>query len=410
MNHSSLQHIRVVDLSRVLAGPTCTQILGDLGADIIKIERPDSDEGRGGDETRFWGPPFVEDEQGNETTESAYYLCANRNKRSVAIDISKPEGQEIVHKLLESADVLVHNFKAHGLDKYGLGYDDIHKRHPHIIYCAISGFGQDGPLSREPGYDFLVQALGGLMASTGEPDGQPMKVGVALSDIMTGLYSVIGILAALHARNETGKGQLVDLSLLDCTIAGMANIAQYYLTSGNLAPRLGNAHSTIVPYQAFETSDGHVIVAIGNDRQFKRFAGALNHPEWAEDERFKTNSDRVRHREELVPLIIEEMKTKTTDQWVKLLQEIDVPGGPVNTMDQTFAMDQVKHRKMQVALDHPLSPAPVQLIGSPLKLSETPVTYKKAPPTLGQHNHEILSELLNFSEEEITKLRDAGII
>lgn len=405
MSKSPLHNIRVIDLSRVLAGPACTQILGDLGADVIKIERPNQ-----GDETRFWGPPFVEDKNGKETSESAYYLSANRNKRSIAVDISKPEGQGIIHKLLKDADILIHNFKAHGLDKYGLGFDDIHKRHPHIIYCAISGFGQEGPMADEPGYDFLVQALGGLMAATGEPDGMPMKVGVALSDVMTGLYSCIGIMAALKARDDTGKGQLVDMALLDCTLAGMVNLAQYYLTSCKTAPRVGNAHSTIVPYQVFATGDGHIILAVGNDRQFKRFCDAVGKSEWVEDSRFATNSNRVRNRDELVPLLETVMLTKSTDEWVALLSEINVPGGPVNTLDQTFDMEQIKHREMVIQKDHPLTDKPVKMVGSPIKLSDTPVSYKKAPPTLGQHTEDILRDLLGMDDGEIDDLKKKEIL
>ena len=285
MTQNTLDNIRVLDLSRVLAGPSCTQILGDLGADIIKIERPGH-----GDDTRKWAPPYLKDTDGHDTNESAYYLSANRNKRSLAVDLTTEAGQDLIHKLLEKSDVLIENFKTGNLARYGLSYNQIKDRHPHLIYCSITGFGQNGPLSTEPGYDFLAQAMSGLMAITGEPDGEPMKIGVALSDVMTGLYAAVGILSALHARTTTGKGQHVDLALLDCTLAGMVNIAQYYLTSGNLAPRLGNAHSTIVPYQCFAASDGYLIIAVGNDRQFKRLADFIGKPEWTNDERFSTNA------------------------------------------------------------------------------------------------------------------------
>lgn len=402
---TALENIRVIDLSRVLAGPFCTQILGDLGADVIKIERPHI-----GDETRYWGPPFLKDIEGNDTSESAYYLSANRNKRSLTVDITTPEGQEIVHALLENADVMIQNFKAGGLEKYGLGYEQIKERHPHIIYCHVTGFGQTGPMSNDPGYDFLVQALGGLMASTGDNGAPPMKVGVALSDVITGLFGCIGILSALHARKETGKGQLVDTALLDCTVSSMVNLAQYFLTSNKTAPRLGNAHSTIVPYQAFETQDGHIILTIGNDRQFARFCEAIDKHEWTEDERFSTNSARVIHRDILVPQIEEIMRGKQTADWVALLKSCNVPGGPVNTMDQVFAMEQIEQRDMKIKMPHEKAAHDIDLVGSPLKLSETPVQYSHAPPHLGQHTDDILSDILSYSDDQITALKKDGII
>jgi crotonobetainyl-CoA:carnitine CoA-transferase CaiB-like acyl-CoA transferase len=393
-----LQGIRVIDLSRVLAGPAATQILGDLGADVIKIERPGA-----GDDTRKWGPPFLKDAAGNDTAESAYYLSANRNKRSVAIDITTKQGQEVIHRLLEKSDVMIENFKTGNLEKYGLSYEQVKARHPHIIYCSITGFGQTGPQAAEPGYDFLAQALSGLMAITGAPGGEPMKAGVALSDVMTGLYAVIGILAALHHRTKTGKGQMIDLALTDCTLAGMVNVAQYYLTSGKLAPRLGNAHSTIVPYQAFETKDGYVIVAVGNDAQFRRFAEYLG-MNWTNDPRFATNQKRVENRAMLVPLLNTAMKERTTAAWVRAFQEIDVPVAPVNTMEQAFAMEQTQARQMEIEMKHPLASAPVRLVGSPLKLSETPVDYRLAPPPCGHDTAEVLKELLGMDEAAITAL------
>lgn len=394
----ALDGIRVLDLSRVLAGPACTQILGDLGADIIKIERPGD-----GDDTRKWGPPFMKDKAGKDTAESAYYLSANRNKQSVAIDITTTEGQDLIHRLLEQSDILIQNFKTGGLEKYGLGYDDIRARHPHVIYCAITGFGHTGPLASEPGYDFLAQAMGGLMAITGVSDGEPMKAGVALSDIITGLYAAIGILAALHKRQETGKGQFIDVALLDCTIASMTNIAQYYLTSGALAPRLGNAHSTIVPYQVFKTADGHVVIAIGNDTQFARFA-TFAEKGWAQDERYATNRNRVLNRDSLVPEIAALVEKRTTDDWVQSLQDIDVPVSPVNTMAQTFAMEQTQARGMKIRMDG------MDLVGSPLKLSDTPVSYRHMPPALGRDTGDVLGSLLNLTAEEITALRKKTII
>lgn len=406
---SALENITIVDLSRVLAGPACTQILGDLGANVIKIERPGHGNG-GGDDTRKWGPPFLKDKDGNNTTESAYYLSANRNKRSVAVDLTTPEGQEIIHKLLEKADILIENFKTGGLAKYGLDFDSIHKKHPHIIYASITGFGQNGPNASEPGYDFLAQAMGGLMACTGEPDGQPMKVGVALSDIMTGHYATIGILAALQHRAQTGKGQHIDVSLLDCTLASMTNLAQYYLTSGKTAPRLGNAHSTIVPYQAFEASDGYIIIAVGNDRQFGRLAKALNHGEWVEDERFATNSARIANRDILCPLIAAEIAGKNMAHWISLLQDVDVPVAPVNDMASVFANPQIKAREMAIEMDHMGSGRKVKLVGSPLKLSGTPVVYNRAPPVCGQDTDNVLKEQLGMNDADIKALKDKGII
>lgn len=399
LSNGALSHIRVLDLSRVLAGPFCTQILGDLGADILKIERPLE-----GDDTRKWGPPFMKDENGENTTESAYYLSTNRSKRSLAIDIKTKDGQALIHKLLEKCDVLIENFKTGGLDKFGLGYEQIKERHPHIVYCSITGFGHTGPMAADAGYDFLAQGLSGLMANTGAPNKEPTKVGVALSDIMTGLYAAIGILAALQAREKNGQGQHVDLALLDCTLSSMTNIAQYYLTSGQTAPRVGNAHSTIVPYQAFEAQDGYIILAIGNNTQFQRFCACINKEEWAQDERFATNSARVTNRETLVPMIRDVIATQTQEYWLSLLPERNIPCGPVNTMDQVFDMEQIEAREMKIAMDHPMGDGQIDLVGSPLKLSETPVSYTQAPPYLGQHTHEILQDILQLSAEEIEGL------
>jgi len=402
---SSLEDIRVLDLSRVLAGPVCTQILGDLGAEVIKIERPGH-----GDDTRKWGPPYLQDDAGNDTTESAYYLSCNRNKKSVTIDIKTDEGQKLIHRLIEKSDVLIHNFKVGNLRQYGLDYDQLKDNHSHLIYCAISGYGQTGPLAAEPGYDFLAQALGGLMANTGGPDMPPTKVGVALSDVMTGLYSAIGILSALHHREKTGQGQMIDLSLLDCTLAGMTNIAQYYLTSGTLAPRRGNAHSTIVPYQAFEAEDGYLVLAVGNDSQFARLADALDQKSWITDERFATNDARVRHRDDLTPQIENIIKTRNVSDWTRLFYEIDVPAAPVQNMDEVFTMDQIKDRQMKLSMPHPAKSDPVDLVGSPLKLSETPVTYRHAPPMLGADTQDILTEILEITAEDIQGLKKRKII
>lgn len=401
----ALSGLRVLDLSRILAGPYCTQILGDLGADVIKIEKPFA-----GDDTRFWGPPFLKDADGNDTGESAYYLSINRNKSSAAIDISHPKGQDVLRRLIAQSDVMIENFKAGGLQKYGLGYPQLRETHPRLIYCSITGFGQEGPLAHEPGYDFLAQAMSGLMASTGEPDAPPMKTGVAVSDILTGLNAAIGILAALQAREKTGRGQVIDVALTDCTLSAMTNLAQYYLTSGKPAPRLGNAHSTIVPYQAFAAADGHLIVAVGNDAQFRRFCEAVDRPQWAADPRYRKNTDRVAHRDSLVPLIADIMRGQTIDNWLEILRGADVPCGPVNTMDRVFAMDQTKARSMEIAMEHDLAATPVKLTGSPLKFSATPVQYGRAPPYLGQHTRVVLEKYLAMDAAEIETLAQERVI
>jgi crotonobetainyl-CoA:carnitine CoA-transferase CaiB-like acyl-CoA transferase len=401
----SLEGIRVLDLSRVLAGPLCTQILGDLGAEIIKIEKPGE-----GDDTRLWGPPFLKYQEGQDTTESAYYLSANRNKKSVAIDLKHPEGQALIHRLIAQSDILIENFKVGGLEKYGLGYAQLKTQYPSLIYCSITGFGQNGPLASEPGYDFLAQGMGGLMTATGTASGPPTKAGVAVSDVMTGLYAAIGILAALQHREKTGAGQMVDVALLDCTLSAMTNIAQYYLTSGQIAPRVGNAHSTIVPYQDFESVDGHIIIAVGNNGQFARLCQAIGKIEWAEDARFKTNQARLKNRDVLVPLLADILKTKTTADWLALMLDADVPAGPVNRMDEVFAMKQIQAREMQITLPHGLTGKDISLVGSPLKLSETPVSYALAPPVLGQHTDAVLKALLHLDADNLKALRDKGVI
>lgn len=402
---SSLDGIRVLDLSRVLAGPVATQILGDLGAEIIKIEKPGE-----GDDTRQWGPPYLKDKDGNDTRESAYYLSCNRNKKSVTVDISTPEGQKIIHALAARSDILIHNFKVGGLEKYGLGFGAMHAAHPHLIYTAISGFGQDGPLAGEPGYDLMAQAMGGLMGHTGADGGEPTKAGVALVDVMTGLYAVIGSLAALRAREKTGKGQMVDLALLDVTLASMTNIAQYYLTSGAAPKRYGNAHSTIVPYQSFEAKDGHLVIAVGNDRQFRKFAGVLGKAEWADDPRFARNAARVANRDILVPLIGDVLATRTVDDWVALMRGIDVPAAPVNSIDKVFDIEQIQARGMEIEMNYPQNPSPVKLVGSPFHLSDTPVSYRLPPPVMGAHTEEVLGGLAGLSKAELADLRGKKII
>ena len=404
MSEQSLKSIRVLDLSRVLAGPYATQMLGDLGAEIIKVERPGF-----GDDTRKWGPPFLEDADGDTTQESAYYLSCNRNKRSIAVDITSDEGQRIIHDLIEKSDILIENYKVGGLKKYGLDYESLKDKHPRLVYCSISGFGQEGPLAKEPGYDFLAQGMAGLMACTGEPEEAPMKVGVALSDIMTGMNAVIGILAALRHRDQTGEGQHVDVALTDCTLAALTNIAQYYLTSGDIAPRLGNAHSTIVPYQAFEAADGYLIIAVGNDSQFARFAKHLG-KNWDEDVRFQTNSARVQNRDALIPDIKAALKAKTVEAWLDDFHEIDVPCAPVNTMDQVFAMEQTQARDMQISMHHEGAQRDINLVGNPIKMSKTPASYRHAPPTCGQDSNAILKELLDLDDASIAQLKASQII
>lgn len=384
----ALSHIRVLDLSRILAGPWASQILGDLGADVVKVENP-----AGGDDTRHWGPPYMAGADGQATQESAYFLCANRNKRSVAVDMKTPEGQAILRELARDCDVVIENFKVGGAAKYGLDYASLSALNPGLVYCSITGFGQTGPLASRPGYDFLVQAMGGLMSITGAPDGEPgagpQKVGVALTDIMTGLYAVIGIQAALAERERSGLGQHVDLALLDVTAATLANQATNYLVGGLNPTRLGNAHPNIVPYQSFVARDGHLIVAVGNDGQFRRYVEVLGCPELADDPRFAGNRDRVLNRDALVPLLQARMLERDKAEWLRLLEAAGVPAGPINTVAEVFAEPQLQARDMQVNVPHPLNPG-LQLVGNPIRLSRTPVQYRSAPPTLGQHSAELL--------------------
>ena len=387
----ALSHIKVLDLSRALAGPWASQILADLGAEVIKIERPDV-----GDDTRTWGPPFLKDRDGADTAESAYYLCTNRGKQSVCIDMKTEEGCKKIRELADQSDVVLENFKVGGTKQFGLDYETLSARNPKLVYCSITGFGQNGPDKDRPGYDFLVQAMGGLMSVTGQPDGSdgagPQKVGVALTDIMTGLYATIGILAALTERDRSGLGQYVDLALLDVTAATLANQASNYLVGGLVPTRLGNAHPNVVPYQSFVAADGHLIVAVGNDAQFARFANALGCPELSEDSRFVTNRARVDHRDALIPLLQRKMLDRSKDEWLHILEEVKVPAGSINSIDEVFAEPQIQAREMQVELPHPHDPH-LQLVGNPIKLSRTPVCYDRPPPTLGEHTLEILQRL-----------------
>ncbi|WP_114638540.1 CaiB/BaiF CoA transferase family protein [Polynucleobacter necessarius] len=404
----ALSHIRVLDLSRVLAGPWCAQNLADLGADVIKVERPGS-----GDDTRHWGPPFVKDAQGGETEESAYFICINRNKRSITVDISKPGGQEIIRQLVAQSDVVLENYKVGDLAKYGLDYQSLQQVKPDLVYCSITGFGQTGPYSHRPGYDFIVQGMGGFMSVTGEADGvtgsSPQKAGVAIADIFTGMYASTAILAAIIHRDQTGEGQYIDMSLLDTQIAVMANVSSAYLSSGEVPRRLGNASSTIVPYQTFPTSDGWIIVAAGNDGQFRHFVTAGGQAHLADHPRYISNPLRVAHRDELVPLLEEMTRKKTKNEWINLLEQANVPCGPINNFKEAFENEQVIARGVQIEVPHATA-GKMKLVASPMRLSKTPTEVRMAPPTLGQHTDEILREQLHLDAKAIEQLHQKGIV
>jgi crotonobetainyl-CoA:carnitine CoA-transferase CaiB-like acyl-CoA transferase len=403
----SLTGVRVLDLSRVLAGPWCTQTLADLGADVIKVERPGS-----GDDTRGWGPPYLKDETGADTSEAAYYLGANRNKRSIAIDIASPAGQQLIRKFASQADVLVENFKVGDLARYGLDAQTLMAVNPGLVVCSITGFGQTGPYRERAGYDYAVQGLGGLMSVTGErdalPGGGPQKVGVAVADLFTGLYSAVAILAALRHRDATGQGQVIDMALLDTQVAMLANLGANYLCTGKAPGRMGNAHQNIVPYQTFEASDGHLILAVGNDSQFAKFCDIADRADWAQDPRFVRNADRVRHREVLVPQISAVLKTRPRDEWLRRLERAHVPCGAINNLAETFADPQVQAREMTIGMPHPLTDD-LRLVASPLKLSVTPVAYRRAPPLLGEHTRELLREA-GCDELQIEALLSEGVV
>ncbi|HGA2320878.1 TPA: CaiB/BaiF CoA-transferase family protein [Pseudomonas putida] len=404
----ALSHLRVLDLSRVLAGPWSGQILADLGADVIKVERPGS-----GDDTRAWGPPFLKDARGENTSEAAYYLSANRNKRSVTIDFTQPEGQRLVRELAAKSDIVIENFKVGGLAAYGLDYPSLKAINPKLIYCSITGFGQTGPYAKRAGYDFMIQGLGGLMSLTGRPDGEegagPVKVGVALTDILTGLYSTVAILAALAYRDQHGAGQHIDMALLDVQVACLANQAMNYLTTGNPPRRLGNAHPNIVPYQDFPTADGDFILTVGNDGQFRKFAEVAGQPQWADDPRFATNKQRVANRAELIPLIRQATVFKTTAEWVSQLEAAGVPCGPINDLAQMFQDPQVLARGLAVTMPHALAGS-VPQVASPIRLSETPVEYRRAPPLLGEHTEAVLGDVLGMDADAVGRLRSAGVL
>jgi crotonobetainyl-CoA:carnitine CoA-transferase CaiB-like acyl-CoA transferase len=394
-----LTGLRVLDLTRVLAGPTCTQMLGDLGAEVIKIERPEA-----GDDTRGFAPPFVPN-----TKESAYFVGVNRNKKSVTLDIAKPEGQAIIHKLLEHCDILVENFKVGALAKYGLGYEQLAKTHPRLIYCSITGFGQTGPYAPRPGYDALIQAMGGVMSLTGEPNGSPQKVGVPVADLFAGLYGCIGILAAVNHRNNTGQGQQIDIGMLDTHVAWLANQGMNYLATGENPVRLGNQHPNIAPYQEFPTKDGYLILAVGNDPTFERFCKAFGQEALLADPRFATNPIRVQNRQLVTDTLTPVMKSKTTAEWIDALEALKIGCGPINTLEQVFADPHVQAREMVVEMAHG-SGETVKVIANPVKLSATPPSYRSAPPVLGEHTEDVLASVLKMSTSDIAALREKGIL
>ncbi|MDH2512229.1 CaiB/BaiF CoA-transferase family protein [Acinetobacter baumannii] len=402
----ALNGIRVLDLSRVLAGPWCGQILADLGAEVIKIERP-----KVGDDTRSWGPPWMKDDSGQDTQEAAYYQSTNRNKLSVAIDIANPDGQELIKALIQDTDVVIENYKAGSLKKYGLDYESLSAINPKLVYCSITGFGQTGPRAEEPGYDFIIQGMGGLMSVTGErddlPGGGPQKVGVAFSDLATGLYSTIAIQAALLNRHVTGLGQYIDMALLDVQIATMANQGMNYLLSGNIPKRYGNAHANIVPYQVFKASDRDFIIACGNDTQFIQLCRSIGLPDLPNDARFARNADRIKHRDEIIGILQTHFLTKTADEWVDAIYAAKVPVGVINNLEQAFQEPQVIAREMLVEMNHPQREK-LKVIGSPIKLSRTPVEYKTAPPLLGEHTQAVLGRIV--SSEKLAELKEKGVI
>ncbi|MEV5116699.1 CaiB/BaiF CoA transferase family protein [Peribacillus frigoritolerans] len=392
----ALSRIKVLDLSRVVAGPVCTSILGDLGADIIKVEGPDFL-----DETRAWFPPDIEDI-------SLYYMAVNRNKRAITVNLKTKEGIQIIKKLIQESDVIVENFKTGTMERLGLGYEDLKALNPKIIHCSITGFGHTGPYKQLPGYDFLAQAMSGFMSVNGTSNGEPVKAGVAMADLYAGLYAIISILAALEARNQTGRGQHCDISLMDSMVASLLNIGTGFLNTGNLPKRYGNQHPTLVPYQNFQTKDKEIIIAVGNDRQFQRFCSLINTEELPQDERFATANARIIYREELIPKLQEVILTKTADKWLTLFQENNIPCGPINTLDRVFTDEQVLERQMIQEVEHPIVGI-VKLLGSPIKLSDTPVTIERHPPLHGEHTEEVLLEL-GYDKQEIESFMEDKVI
>ncbi len=402
-----LSNIRVLDLTRVLAGPWATQLLADFGAEVIKIEKPGT-----GDDTRGWGPPFITNADGSRG-DAAYFLSCNRGKWSVCVDMAKPEGQKIIRDLAATSDIVIENFKVGGLKKYGLDHESLRSAHPRLIYCSITGFGQEGPYAQRAGYDFMIQGMAGIMSITGQPDGapgaEPMKVGVAFADIFTGLYAVIGILGALYHRERTGEGQYIDMALLDSQVAVLANQALNYLVGGKAPTRLGNAHPNIVPYQTFQTSDGFIIIAVGTDRQFKEYCRIIGVSDLAADPRFMTNRGRVENRAALIPLLVEPMKARTTSEWVEALESAAVPCGPINTIDHVFENPQVLARGLQIGLTRS-DGVQVPGVANPIQMSGTPIEYDKPPPMLGDGTERVLGEILGLSAARISELRQAGIV
>ena len=411
---SALPHIKVLDLSRVLAGPWCTQMLADLGADVIKVEKP-----KEGDDTRHWGPPFLQDAEGKDTEHATYFTACNRNKRSVTIDMAKPEGQALIRQMAASSDVLVENFKVGGLAKYGLDYESLKAINPRLIYCSITGFGQDGPYAERAGYDLMIQAMSGMMSITGNPEGTPgggpLRVGVALTDLFTGVYACSAILAAIEVRHRTGVGQYIDMALLDVGMAILANQAAGFLNTGKVPQRQGNSHPSLVPYQSLPTQDGAMLLAVGNDGQFARFCEAAAQPQWAHDPRYATNTLRVANRESLIPQIEAVTRTRTTAQWVALLEHKAVPCGPINAVDQAFADAQVVARGLKI--NQPLAPViadstaitSIASVASPLRMLDTPPVLHRPPPALGEHTDAVLAGL-GLDAAAITRLRDQGVV
>jgi crotonobetainyl-CoA:carnitine CoA-transferase CaiB-like acyl-CoA transferase len=406
MAAGALQGLRVFDLTRILAGPSCTQILGDLGAEVIKVEQP----GRG-DDTRGWGPPFLKDVDGEDTTESAYFMGANRNKRSLTLDIASDEGAALARRLIARCDILVENFKVGGLTKYGLGWDDLREEYPRLIYCSITGFGQDGPYASRAGYDFMIQGMGGVMSVTGEPDGVPMKVGIPISDLMAGMYATVSILAALRHRDCTGDGQRLDISLFDSQVGWLYNQGMNYLIGNQSSPRHGNGHPNVAPCDAYDTSDGTITIVVGNNTQFRSLCELIGRPKLADEERFINNGQRHRNRAELDDILRPAIKRKSSREWLDLLADAKVAAGPINTIAEIFADPQVAHRGMRIALPHAAAGgAEVPFIASPMRLSETPPGYRYGSPMLGQHSDEILREVLDLDAAEIEGLRARGTI
>jgi formyl-CoA transferase len=411
---AALSHLKVLDLSRVLAGPWCTQMLADLGADVIKVERPGA-----GDDTRHWGPPFLKDADGNDTLEATYFTACNRNKRAITLDMAQAEGQALILKMAAQSDVLVENFKVGGLKQYGLDYESLKAVNPRLIYCSVTGFGQDGPYAERAGYDLMIQAMSGLMSITGhadgEPGGGPMRMGVALIDVLTGIYACSAILAAIEVRHRTGEGQHIDMALLDVGMAVLANQAAGFLNTGKVPQRQGNTHPSLAPYQTFETLDGSMLLAVGNDGQFARFCEAAGHTEWAQDARFASNTLRVKNRESLIPMLQEVTRTRSTAQWIALLENKAVPCGPINDMAQAFADAQVQARGLKVTQDvtssQPIAGtvASITTVASPLRLMATPPVLRRPPPALGEHTDEVLAEL-GLDARQVAGLRQRGVV